>query len=205
MRHTHGQDAHVTYLVVKERVALFLVRLEEGVGVEVLGGFPFQAEVVVGSPGGAAALLGAGDEGVLEQIGFDDVDEGFGFLAHGGGDGLDAGGAAVVDLDQGADEQAVLFVEAAVVDALEFQGFPCDVDGQVALGFDGGEVAGAAEEAVGDARGAAASLGEFPERLVFVLEVEELGVLAEELVERLRGVELDVVDDAEAGAHGASQ
>src|SRR4051812_4170702 len=115
--------------------------------------------MVVGVFGGAAALAGAHDEGLLEEVGFDDVFEGVAFFAHGGGDGFDAGGAAFVDFDQGSQKQAVLFVEASVVDAFQIEGLLGDGDGEGVVGFDGGEVSGAAEEAVGDARGAAASSG----------------------------------------------
>ena len=50
--------------------------------------------MVVGGLGGLAALAGADDEADLEQVRFDHVFEGVAFLVHGGGEGVDARGAA---------------------------------------------------------------------------------------------------------------
>jgi len=78
--------------------------------------------VLIGGVGGDASGAGAGEEADLEEEGFDDVFEGVSFFAEGGGEGVDAGGAAVVGDDEGFEEVAVELVEAEGVDFFDFEG-----------------------------------------------------------------------------------
>src|SRR5262249_14245964 len=112
-------------------------------------------QVVVGGFGGAAALAGAADEARLELVRVADVDECVDVFAEAGGDGFNAGGASVVYLDQGAEVGAILFVEAAVVDAFKFEGGFGDIDRQLSFcffAFDGGVITNSSKQAIGDAR-----------------------------------------------------
>jgi hypothetical protein len=78
-------------------------------------------------------------------------------------------------------------------------------DGDAGIALDGGVIAHAAEQAVGDARRAAAAPGQFAQRGILGVELQQLGVLAQNFVQRLRGVKINVLGDAEAAAHGAGE
>lgn len=101
------------------------------------------------------AAAGACEEPDLEEVGLDDVFERAGVLVHGGGDGVETDGSAVVDGRDGAEVCAVEFVEAEVVDAFESEGLLDDFRRDGAVAADLGVVACSAEEAVCDAGGAA--------------------------------------------------
>ena len=120
--------------------------------------------MVVGGGGELAAFGGSSDEAGLEEEGFYDVFEGVAFFAHGGGHGVDADGAAFVVAGHDGHEAAVEGIEAEVVDAFEGEGLVQHIGCEVAVGADDGEIADAAEEAVGDARGAAGAGGDLEER-----------------------------------------
>ena len=72
--------------------------------------------MLVGAAGGDAAARGALEESLLDQVGLVEVLERPGVLADRDGQRLDAGGAAVVVLDQRAQDLAVDVVEAELVD-----------------------------------------------------------------------------------------
>ena len=74
------------------------------------------AEVLVGEAGGDAAAWGAVEEADLDEEGFVDLFEGVLLFGEGGGEGVEADRAAVVLLDDGAQQAAVEFVEAVGVD-----------------------------------------------------------------------------------------
>jgi hypothetical protein len=95
---------------------------EKGLPIFCGGGFSrwfyrwgFEIQMFAGGMGSGAALPGAGDKTDLEEVGFDHVFESIAFLTESGGEGFDAGGAAVIGGDQGFKESAVEAVQAQVI------------------------------------------------------------------------------------------
>ena len=107
--------------------------------------------MLVGAARGGAAAGGAVEEAVLQEVRLVDVLDRVGLLADGRGEGVHARPAAAELLDDGEEEAAVHLVEAVGVDLEEGEGVAGDGDGDGAVGPDLGEVAHAAQEAVGDA------------------------------------------------------
>ncbi len=118
----------------------------------------FAIEVFVGAGGGHAAAGGAVDEADLHEVGLVHFFDGVFFFAEGGGEGADADGAATVFVDEGEHEVTVDLVEATFVDAEHGEGFLGDGAGDAAGGAHFGEIAGAAQQAIGDARRSAISM-----------------------------------------------
>src|SRR4051812_45406710 len=87
------------------------------------------------------ALAGARHHRLLKQVGLDNILKRVAFLAHGGRDGFDADGTAVVYLDDRPQKGAILFVEPAFVDLRQLQGLFRDWQRELSVAFDGGEVA----------------------------------------------------------------
>src|SRR6185437_16954409 len=97
------------------------------------------------------AAGGAVEEADLDEEGFVDFFEGVFFFGECGGKRVQAYGATVIFLDDGAEQAAVEFVEAVRVDLEQCE---CGLRGgaiDLSLGADLGIVADAAEQAVGDA------------------------------------------------------
>ncbi len=184
---------------------LHAVRVPKQPAFRRLGRLPFQTQVLIRQLRRPAPLSGSGDEGVLKQERLDHVLERVAFLAHGGGDGFHANRATVVDLDHRFQVDAVLVIEAAVVDAGQLESGFCDRHGELAVAFHGGVVAHPAEEPVGDARRAAAPPGKLPQGLPLHVQLHELGVGQQDLVQGLGSVELDVLGDPEPAAHRAGE
>src|SRR5262249_32268405 len=91
-------------------------------------------------------------EALLKEEGLIDILDGVARLAQRGGDGVDAHGAAVVVLDDDEQEAPVHLVEPGAVDLEPLGRGLGDGRGDGPLAEDLGEVAGAAEDPVGDAR-----------------------------------------------------
>src|SRR5690606_7868564 len=131
----------------------FRGNLEKGPGL-------LAAEVAEGLGGGDAAARGADEVALLQEVGLVDLLEGVLFLADAGGEGLEADGSAVEAVDDHREQAAVHGVEAGFVhlQAGEGAGGAFAIDA-VAAGLLH-EVAHAAEETVGDARGTAGAAGD---------------------------------------------
>jgi len=166
----------------------------EGIGGDI------ESEVFVGGVGGDSALAGAGDEADLEEVGFDDVFESVSFIAKAGGDGFDAGGAAFVGGDEAAEEGAVEGVESEFIDFLDAERGLRGFDGDFSRAMDLGVVADAAEQAVGDARGASAAAADEFQSGVIEGEIQESGGAGEALLDIGEGPEFQVMLDSESGA-----
>src|SRR6266851_409623 len=121
----------------------------------------FAVEVFVGAGSRDAAARGAVDQADLHQVGLVDFLDGVFLFAEGGGKRADADGAATVFIEQGEHEVAVDFIEAAFVDAKHGQGFLSDRASDAAGGTHFGKIAGAAQQAIGDARRSAAAASDF--------------------------------------------
>jgi hypothetical protein len=160
----------------------------------------FYAEVFVGEAGGYAAAGGAVEEADLDEEGFVDLFEGVLLFGQGGGEGVEADGAAIVFFDDSAEQAAVELVEAVGVDFEEGEGSlgGCAVD--ATGGADFGEVADAAEEAVGDAGCAAGAHGDLGGAVAVDGDAEDFGGALDYPAEFVVGIELEAEKDAEAGA-----
>ena len=122
-----------------------------------LGARRLEAEMFVGQRRGHAAALGAIEQAQLHQVRLVNLLDGIFFFAERSGDGIQAHGAAGKFLDDREHEIAVHFVEAVFIDAEPVERFAGDVGGDAALRAHFGEVAHAAQQAIGDARSAAAA------------------------------------------------
>ena len=159
------------------------------------------ADVFSTGGGEHAAAAGAGQEAELEQEGLDDVFKRSGILAHGGGDGLDAAGAALVGGADDAEVLAIKLIEAERVDTFHGERLLDDVDVQFAGGLDLRVVADAAEQAVGDAGRAAGAIGdELEGGQIGVGHAQHVGGAADDGQELVGRVEAEVVGQDEAGA-----
>ena len=113
------------------------------------------AEVVVGHARRDAAARGALQEADLQQVRLVHVHDGVRLLGHGRGERLEARGTAVEALDQHAQQLAVHAVQAERVDLQLRERGLRERTGDHAVAFDLRVVAQAAQQAIGDARGAA--------------------------------------------------
>ena len=161
--------------------------------------------MAVGEAGGNAAAGGSVEEADLDEEGLVDLFEGVLLLGEGGGEGVEAYGAPVVLFDDGAEEAAVELVEAVGVDFQHFEGGVGGGAVDFALGADLGEVADAAEEAVGDAGGSAGAHGDFGGSVAVDGDSEDVGGALDDEAELVVGVELEAEEDAEAAAHGGGE
>ena len=112
------------------------------------------------------AHLSYGDEAELDEVGLVDVLDGVARLADGGGEGVEADGAARELLDHRAQHAAVGVVEAGLVDLEHAQGLVGDLIRDGAGALDLGDIAHALQEPVGDARCAAAAARDLERALV---------------------------------------
>lgn len=161
--------------------------------------------MLIGEAGGYAAARGAVEEADLDEEGFVDLFEGVLLFGEGGGEGVEADGAAIVFFDDGAEQAAVEFVEAVGVDFEHFEGGDGGGTVDVAGGADFGIVADAAEEAVGDAGCAAGTHGDLGGTVAVDGDSEDFGGTFDDPAEFVVGVELEAEEDAEARAQRGGQ
>src|SRR5690606_15637134 len=158
------------------------------------------AEVVVGAGRGDAPARRPGHEAFLDQVRLVDLLDRAGVLAHGHGDGRDADGAALELLHQREQDAAVHLVEAGLVHVERVQGVVGEGARDAAVALDLGEVARAAEEAVGDARRAAAAPGDLVRAVLLDLDADDARRAEDDLLKELGGVVVVAEVDPEAGA-----
>ena len=79
-----------------------------------------------------------------------------------------------------------------------------DVLGDVTLGADFGEIAGAAKQTVGDTRCAAGAFGNFNGAIIINRDVQDFCRAMNDDSEIIGGVEIQAMHDAEAGAQWRS-
>jgi len=158
------------------------------------------AQVLVGEAGGYAAAGGAVEEANLDEKWFVDFFEGVLLFGECGCEGVKADRAAVIFFDDGAEEAAIELVEAVGVD---FEEFKCGDSGRAidaAGGADFGEIADAAEKAVGDARRASGAHGDLSGAVAVDGDTKDFGRTLDHPAELVIGVELQAEEDTEAGA-----
>ena len=156
--------------------------------------------MLIGEAGGDAAAGGAVEEADLDEEGLVDLFEGVLLFGERGGEGVEADGAAIVFLDDGAEEAAVEFVEAVGVDFEHFEGSHGGGTVDFPLGSYFRKITDAAEEAVGDAGCASGTHGDFGGAVAIDGDAEDLGGALDDPAEFVVGVELEAEEDAEAGA-----
>ena len=161
--------------------------------------------MAVAAFGGDAAARGALEEALLDEVGLDHVFDGVGAFADGGGDVIEADGAARKFVQHGFEEFAVHHVEAFVVYIEHLQGGIGQGGIHAAVAFHFGVVAHAAQQAVGDARGAAAAAGDFECAVVGQAHLQQGGGAGNDGGEVGAAVKLEAGDDAEAVAQGIGE
>ena len=166
------------------------------------GGGGGDFKVVEGAAGADAATGGAVEEAELHEIGLVDLFDSRGLFVDGGGDGVDADGATGVLVENREHDFLVDFIEAEAVDFEEIEGGHGDGEGDVAVGADLGVVADAAEEAVGDTRGAAGTAGDFTGGFGDDRELHEAGGAEDDGGEVFFVVMVQAKNKAEATAEG---
>ncbi len=151
---------------------------------------------------GDSAARRALHEALLNEVGLHDVLERIAVFADGGGEVLDADGTARELLDDRPEKVSVDHVEAFGVDVEHLEGGRGHFlrDAAVVLHF--GIIAHAPQKSVGDAGRAAAATGDFERARLVDADVEQARRAAHDAGELLGRVELQLVDDAEAGAQG---
>src|ERR1700678_4533040 len=154
----------------------------------------------VGQGGGDAAAGGAVEQAELHEVGLVDFLDGVFFLAEGGGEGVEADGAAGIFLDDGQEQVAVDVVEAVLVDAEHGQGVAGDGQIDETFSADFSEIADAAEQAIGDARGAAGAAGDFGAAGFVHFYAEDFRGTFDDQQQILRRIKFQAMDDAEARA-----
>jgi hypothetical protein len=142
---------------------------------------------------------------LLDQVGFQHVLDGVARFADGGGEVVHADRAAAEFFQHGAEQLAVHDIEAEVVDVEHGQRRVGDGARDLAVGLDLGEVAHAAQQAVGNARRAARALGDFHRAVLDDVAVQQVRRAAHDQAEFFRRVELQPGDDAEAVAQRVGQ
>ena len=160
------------------------------------------AEVFVGARGGDAAARRAVEHADLHEIGLVHLFDGVLFFAEGRGEGADTDRAAIVLVEEGEKKVAVHFVEAVFIHAEHAQRVLSDFAGDAAVGADFGKIAGAAEQTVGDTRRATAAAGDFHGAAFIHLDVQDFGGAMKNDEQVFGLVEIEAMDDAEAGAQG---
>ncbi len=157
-------------------------------------------EVFVGAGSGHAAARGAVDEADLHEVRLVDLLDGVFFFAEGRGERAHADGAAAVFVEQGEHEVAVDFIEAAFVDAEHGKSFLRDGAGDASCGAHLGKIAGAAQQAVGDARRSAAAAGNFFGAAFVHFDSENFRGAMQDDQQILGLVKIEAMHDAEARA-----
>ena len=128
-----------------------------------------------------------------------DVLDGVGLLAERRGHRVHADRPAAELVDDRAEQPAIDFVEAAIVDLEHAQRGLRDLERDDAVGAHLGVVAHPVQQPVGDARGAARAPGHLARRLRIDRRGEDAGRAPDDLVDVVHGVEVEPVDDAEPG------
>src|SRR5216684_584513 len=160
----------------------------------------YAVEIFVSARSSDAAAGGAVDHADLHEVRLVDFFDGVFFFAEGGGKRADADGAAAVFVEQGEHEVAVDFVEAAFVDAEHGESFLRDGAGDAAGGAHFSKIAGAAQQAVGDARRSAAAAGNFFGAAFVHFDSENFRGAMQDDQQILGLVKIEAMHDAEARA-----
>ncbi len=138
-----------------------------------------------------------------ERLG--DLLHGLALLADGDGEGGQPDGTAAEQLEQGFEHGPVEPVEPAPVHLVHLQGGTGHLAVDHAVGPDLRVVPDPAQQAVGDARGAAGAAGDLGGAGGVDLHVEEAGGAVNHAFQLLGGVELHVPGEAEAVAQGRGE
>src|SRR5437773_560937 len=149
----------------------------------------------------AAAPRRAREEALLHQERLVHLLERARVLAHGGGDRLDADGAALELLDDGAQDARVHVVQPELVYVEALQGFERDRGRDLAAGAHLGVVAHALQEPVRDPRRAAAAPRDLGDARGVRLDAENSRRPGDDLGEIVGRIVGEPLDQAEARAH----
>src|SRR6476469_492617 len=157
------------------------------------------AQVLVSGFGGFAAAGRALDVAFLDEEGLIHFFDGFAFLAASRGDGADAHRATLELVDDGGENALVHVVEAAGVHVESLQSKLRDFNGNSTVAFNLGEVAGAAQQVVGNAGRAARAAGNFVGRVLVNGRTQDFGRALHDGGQQLGVVVLQARGDTEAG------
>ena len=148
-----------------------------------------------------AAARGAGDKAGLDQIGFHHILQRVARFGQAGGERLDADGAALVEVGDHPEIAPILRVEPKAVDLQPGQRIvgKAGVDRGLATG---GEIAHTAEQAAGNARGAAGAAGNLPRAIVGQRQAQERGRAGDDAEQLGLGIEDEADGNAEPVAQG---
>src|SRR5208283_3255822 len=114
----------------------------------------------------------------------------------------DANRSTIVFVEKGEKKVAVHFVEAVFIHAELAQRLLSNFPGNASGGANLGEIAGAAEQAVGDARRATAAARDFLGAALIHLDIQDFGGAMKNDEQIFGRIELEAMNDAEAGAQG---
>ncbi len=165
-----------------------------------VGGRLLEAAVTNAGRGDHAAARRALQEAAHDEVGLVDVHQGVGLLAQRHRQRVEANRSAVELLHDRQQDVAVELVEPFVVDLEQVERGQADLERDRALMAYLGEVAHAAQQAVGDARRAARTGGELGRRLVVDRDPEDACRAPHDRGELVLGVVLESLPDAEAVA-----
>src|SRR6266702_3677898 len=160
----------------------------------------FAAEIFVGAGGGHAPARGAVDQADLHEVGLVHLFDGVFFFGEHGGERAEADGAAGIFIEQREHEIAVHFVEALGVDAQHLQGFLRDRARDAPGRAHFRKIARAAQQAIGDARRAAAAARDFFSATFVHLDVQNFRRAVNDDQQIRRLVKIQPVHDAEPRA-----
>jgi hypothetical protein len=135
----------------------------------------FAVKVLVCAGGGDMSARGAVEHAQLHEVGLVDFLDGVFFFAEYSGERAYADGAASILIEQSTHQAALDFVKTEFIHTEHVQGFAGDIACDASAGADFGEIADAAEQAVGDARSATAAASDFLGAGVLHFNVEDFG------------------------------
>lgn len=128
---------------------------------------------LVSAAEGDAALRGAGDEALLDEVRLVDFFEGSRFFADGNRERVEAHGASVEAMEDAIEDTFVHFIESIGINFEQLEGSGSDGCVNHVCGADLSEVAAPAEEVVGDAGRATGTASDFKGTLGCALDVED--------------------------------
>ncbi len=153
-----------------------------------------------GVGGDHAATAGALEKAYLKKVRFDHIDESVDFFVEGGAEGLDADRATMIIINDHFQEFSIESVEADGIDTFSLESDSSGIEIDLAITLNGGEIANAAKESIGDTRGTSRAAGDFVGGIIGDFHVEKFGGTGDDFLEFLRGIEIDMIVQAEAVA-----
>ncbi len=167
-----------------------------------LGKIP--VEILIGAGSGHATAGSAVEHADLHEIGLVHFLDSVFILAEGSGERAETNGAAIVFVEKRKKEIAVDLVEAVFIYAEHAQRILSDFAGDASGSADFGEIACAAEQAIGYTWRAAATAGDFLGAGFIHLNIQDFRGAAKNDEQVFGRIEIEAMNDAKAGAQGRS-